>query len=248
MTSVALAWSAPTASPAVTDYVVEYKLAAAPTWSTFADGVSTTTAVTVTGLTNGSSYNFRVSATNSVGTGPASSVATATPSSITITDTFTRADGALGTTETGQTWTNSTGWAITSNAAVSTATTYRPAYVESTLADCTLTATLSAVVEYGALCFRFTDTQNYYVMVVGPANSFFYKLVANSLILVDPGSLGTFTAGDVIAIQMTGNTFVFKKNGTTTATVTDSSHPTATKHGIWSNGVGFGIASVSITQ
>jgi hypothetical protein len=47
-------------------------------WQTFAEDI-TDTFVTVTGLTNGQSYDFRVSATNTAGTGDASDTATAIP-------------------------------------------------------------------------------------------------------------------------------------------------------------------------
>jgi titin len=80
-TQVQLAWTAVSFSPAVTDYIIEYKLSSAMSWSTFADGTSTAATAVVTGLTNGSSYDFRVSAVNSEGTGPVSSTATATPNS-----------------------------------------------------------------------------------------------------------------------------------------------------------------------
>lgn len=49
------------------------------TWSTFADGTSTGTSATVTGLTNGILYYFRVSAINAVDTGSSSSAVSATP-------------------------------------------------------------------------------------------------------------------------------------------------------------------------
>ena len=89
---ISLSWAAPASNggAAITDYLVEYKLASEPTtWTTFADGTSTSTSTTVTGLTNGLSYNFRVSAINSVGTGAASSTATATPDTFALVDNFT---------------------------------------------------------------------------------------------------------------------------------------------------------------
>jgi hypothetical protein len=77
--SVALSWTAGSnGGSAITDYLVEYS-ANNSTWSTFADGTSNGTSATVTGLTNGSLYFFRVSAVNVVNTSPASSVASATP-------------------------------------------------------------------------------------------------------------------------------------------------------------------------
>jgi hypothetical protein len=77
--SVGLSWSAGSnGGSAITDYLVEYS-ADGSTWSTFADGTSSNTSATVTGLTNGTAYSFRVSAINSVNTGVASSVVSATP-------------------------------------------------------------------------------------------------------------------------------------------------------------------------
>lgn len=65
-----LNWDAPSSDggAAITDYVVKYKLSSSGTWSTFADGSGTTTNTTVTGLTNGSDYDFQVAAVNSIGT------------------------------------------------------------------------------------------------------------------------------------------------------------------------------------
>lgn len=54
---------------AITDYLVQISGDAGKTWATVADGVSTATSATVTGLTNGTSYIFRVAAVNAAGTG-----------------------------------------------------------------------------------------------------------------------------------------------------------------------------------
>ena len=73
---VALSWVAPSVagSAGVTDYVVEYSSDGGGSWSVFADGASASTTATVTGLSNGTSYVFRVSAVNAAGTGAVSVV------------------------------------------------------------------------------------------------------------------------------------------------------------------------------
>jgi hypothetical protein len=77
---VPLTWTAPASNggSAITDYVVQYRTTAGPgTWTTFADGTSTVTSATVTGLTASTSYDFQVAAVNSVGQGGYSATATA---------------------------------------------------------------------------------------------------------------------------------------------------------------------------
>jgi titin len=72
---ISLTWSPPpnNGGSAITDYVIQYSSNSGSTWTTFADTVSTATSVTVTGLTNGTAYLFRVAAKNAVGTGSNSS-------------------------------------------------------------------------------------------------------------------------------------------------------------------------------
>jgi titin len=65
-----LTWTAPDGGGrAISDYIIEYRLEASNTWTTWNDGVSTATSETITGLTNGESYLFRVAAKTSFGTG-----------------------------------------------------------------------------------------------------------------------------------------------------------------------------------
>lgn len=75
---VSITWTAPSASPAITDYIIQYSTNGS-SWSTFADGVGTTTSVTVTGLTNDQLYLFRIAAVNADGTGAYSDIEVATP-------------------------------------------------------------------------------------------------------------------------------------------------------------------------
>jgi peptidoglycan hydrolase-like protein with peptidoglycan-binding domain len=72
---VALSWTIPSdGGSAITDYLIEYKIGSADAYTLFVDGVQTLNSATVTGLQSSTLYNFRISAVNAVGTGPASTV------------------------------------------------------------------------------------------------------------------------------------------------------------------------------
>jgi len=74
-------WTAPASGDAPTGYVVQYKKSSDPdtSYTTFSTPVAPITFETVTGLTNGISYTFRVAGSNSYGTGAYSETRTATP-------------------------------------------------------------------------------------------------------------------------------------------------------------------------
>ena len=75
---VDLIWTAPASNGGATILRYEYELDLSETWTSTG---GTTTSYTVTGLTNGQSYTFRVRAVNRVGAGLASSSRSATPTS-----------------------------------------------------------------------------------------------------------------------------------------------------------------------
>jgi hypothetical protein len=106
-TQVGLTWAASAnGGSAITDYIIEYKLSSEPTvWTTFNDGVSTLASTTVTGLTNGVSYDFRVKAVNSIGTGTASSTTTATPATPTVPGAPTSLSAVAANTQANLSWT-----------------------------------------------------------------------------------------------------------------------------------------------
>lgn len=83
--SVTLSWLAPSdnGGRVVINYVIEYSANSGNTWTTVSKPSSSQVSYVVTGLTNGVSYVFRVSAVNSVGTGSPS----ITSSSVTPTNT-----------------------------------------------------------------------------------------------------------------------------------------------------------------
>ncbi|MDE2311525.1 MAG: fibronectin type III domain-containing protein [Patescibacteria group bacterium] len=76
--SVSLTWGAPSSNggSAITDYFIEYKDSSVSSWSTFSHTASTSTSATISSLVN-SSYDFRVSAINALGTSSPSSVLSA---------------------------------------------------------------------------------------------------------------------------------------------------------------------------
>ncbi len=76
---VALVWTAPgDGGSALTDYVVERRTGGGA-FTVLADGTGTAASYTDTGLTNGVAHDYRVSAVNAEGTGPVSTVVSATP-------------------------------------------------------------------------------------------------------------------------------------------------------------------------
>ncbi len=77
---VSLSWSAPFDNgSAITSYKIERWQTGSDVITTYPN-LSTATSATVTGLTNNVSYSFKVYAINSIGTGPESNIASATPS------------------------------------------------------------------------------------------------------------------------------------------------------------------------
>jgi hypothetical protein len=66
----------------ITDYTIEYSGDGGSNWLTYSDGTSTDALVTVSGLSDDTTYLFRVSAVNAVGTGSASDMASATTAAV----------------------------------------------------------------------------------------------------------------------------------------------------------------------
>jgi hypothetical protein len=82
--AVPLSWTAPTTDGGamITDYVVQYRPSNQSAWSAFAHSPSNATTITVSSLTNGTLYYFRVAAVNASGTSPYTAVVSATPSTV----------------------------------------------------------------------------------------------------------------------------------------------------------------------
>tara|TARA_B100001248_G_C27399748_1_gene469167 strand:- start:13358 stop:15787 length:2430 start_codon:yes stop_codon:yes gene_type:complete len=64
---ITLGWSAPNDNGTpISDYIVEYKLSSGGSWTVFTDGVSSELTATITGLSEATSYDFRVQSFNGV--------------------------------------------------------------------------------------------------------------------------------------------------------------------------------------
>ena len=85
-----VSWTAPSgviAQAPITDYSVQFQPSGG-SWATFSDSVSTATSATVTGLTNGTAYQFRVAAVNGIGTGASSTASAAVTPTGAVTDPY----------------------------------------------------------------------------------------------------------------------------------------------------------------
>ena len=144
--TISLNWSAPASDggSAVTDYVIEYS-SDDTTWATFADGVSSLTSATITGLTNATEYRARVTARNNVGEATVSlSSAAVTPSApTTTTSTTTTTVAPTNTTSSTSTSTTTTTVAptTTTTSTSTTTTTVAPTTTTSTTTSTTSTST-----------------------------------------------------------------------------------------------------------
>lgn len=94
-----LAWTPPASDGGtpITNYIVQYATISNPNWTTFSRAPSTATTATVTGLTNGTYYSFRVAAVNARGTGTFSSSASARPAAVPAAPTALVAAAGNGT-------------------------------------------------------------------------------------------------------------------------------------------------------
>jgi hypothetical protein len=239
-TTQPLAWDA---AALTTGYPVQYKRSIDSTWTTF--GTVTGTAVTVTGLTPGTSYDYRVAAQNNAGTGPYSSTVTASTAAaatVLASDSFNRAnsstlgalDYAQGGSVTGLTWANTGQLQIIDNQVGGTVSTTRWATVDLGVTDGYCEAEMAAV--DGGVVGRYTDTTSYYQFryVSTTGILILEKRFGGATNVLWSSSAGVFTPGpgQKIGIDCHGTTIGAYVNGVLVQAVTDTSITTGTRWGM----------------
>lgn len=173
-------------------------------------------------------------------------VVTGEPAPITVfADSFTRADGALGSTPTGgKPWTVAGAGAvggIVSNVAKLTTVgaVAGTIYVDALVADGTYTIKLAAVgsAAQAVVAFRFADTDNYLGLARVSGTDFHYRVTKAVAATVTTIATLTplMTDGDVIAIHLNGSAVQIDINSVNVYTGTITEHATATKFGFRSS-------------
>ena len=236
---VSLVWTAPSSDggASITDYVVQYSSNSGTSWSTFADGTSTTTAATVTGLTNGSSYIFKVAAVNSAGTGTYSS-ASSSVQLIGSPGAPTSLVGTVGDAQVSLVWTapSSNGGASITDYVIQYSSDSGSSW--STFADgtsTTTTATVTGLTNGSSYLFK--------VAAVNSAGTGTYSSASSSVLVGTPGAPTSVvgTAGDAQVVlawsapssnggsSITDYVIQYSSNsGTSWSTFTDGTSTTAT--------------------
>jgi uncharacterized protein YjbI with pentapeptide repeats len=103
---VSLKWTAPSTNGAnITDYYIQWRLSGGGSWTTFGDGANARTSAVVTGLTNGTSYDFRVAALNSVGLGSYTDGTTTSTPVASPPSAPTNLTGVIGDSQVSLSWT-----------------------------------------------------------------------------------------------------------------------------------------------
>lgn len=233
-TTATVSWAAPAngGSP-ITGYVVTPYIAGVAQAATTVGNVLTTS---ITGLTNGTAYTFKVAAINAVGTGPqsaASNAVTPVSSLIPHTDTFDRANSTtgLGTSSGGLPWTSLAGTVgINNNAA------YAPVTVSRSVLDVneengTIAVTITTLQSVGRVGVIFRRVPG------GGFWEFTYYTIGDTigLYLVRKDSSGNQITGPsfvtipaptapyTLKVEYAGNTIkLYNSAGTVIATVQDS--------------------------
>lgn len=173
---------------------------------------------------------------------------------MTVVDTFNRADSSssMGTTSDGTgTWV-----ALHGTGGISSNQAYSPSLGTGsyTVADCGVSVgadgawsiTLGSDPVGCGVAFRIGAANNFWVVYVGnTGKAILSKMVSGAL--NDIGSLATVVTGDVLTGVTSGTSVVFRLNGSTVTTTTDSFQLSATDAGVFFGATGARVDSMTLT-
>lgn len=162
-------------------------------------------------------------------------------------DTFTRANGVLGSSETtgpdGQTvtalsWTSTLGtWAVATNAAAASATSGGSAFatVDAGVADIIIDAAVTRSAGVAGIVLRYANSTNYIIAYHDGTNAKLDKVIAGSTTNV-LSAVATYSAGATLRVIASGTGFrLFYNNAAVGAlgTIADAAVQTTTVHGLY---------------
>jgi hypothetical protein len=161
--------------------------------------------------------------------------ATAVEGDTVVSDTFSRADGPLGSAETGQPWTVHSGsFAVADGGAVPGAG-YALATVDSSVSNATVSAEVRSLGSEFWLVTRLSDPANYWRFGRSASGDYVLQQVANNA-LGSPSVqvLATLAAetGDVLSCASTSAAITCSVDGVAVATTDDAFNRAATGHGL----------------
>jgi len=238
---VTVTWNATTDGGAtLTGYIVQSS-PDGTTWTTRATVLPSLTSTSISsGLTPSSSYQFRVLATNSVGTSAPSTTDTATAGPVLTTysaDALT-GSGAMGNATTGgQAWTAYAGVTYARNAGGSgptvSVTDRNYCTLDDAQADGVLSLKVATIGSVPGLAFRLAaDLSTGYLFWNSGTTWTLSKQPTISTRTTVTSAAGTMVAGDVLSVVLSGSSIICKVNGVTVLTATDATY-TGTRHGMY---------------
>lgn len=149
-------------------------------------------------------------------------------------DSFNRANGAIGTADVGGAWTDPAGfWTVSGNTAkLSAALSIRMCYIDTGQADGTFRLTMTV-----------NGTCGLYMRRSGADDTFIGTRVATGLLRLARCTAGAFTAigtgaavanGDIVTVVVTGTSWEVFLNGVSQFTATEAQGSSSTVHGMQS--------------
>lgn len=162
-------------------------------------------------------------------------------------DTFTRANGALGSSETtgpdsqvvgSKAWTDTLGtWAIASDVAGASATSGGSAFetLDAGVADIIIDAAVTRSAGVAGIVLRYKDSSNYVIAYHDGTNCKLDKVIGGSTTNVK-SAVATYSAGATLRVITSGSSFrLFYNNAavSTVGTISDAAVQTTTLHGLY---------------